>query len=188
MKHLEHYVKYKTTYPPLVSPLFSKRNWWRMCLITLMAVMIGPLIIYKNQRSVPFSLDYYLKLSQYFLIIVIPFVALLLWINWRESVKRNRGYSWIGKFEVVDKRSILAFCYIQLANVNTTLKVKRSLFDKIRIGDYILIRRDSLGNIEEIKKANILITRLARAHTQRTEKKDSKFLRSTKVEESNKQE
>lgn len=155
MKNTVHYVKYKTSYPPPVSPLFSKKNWWRIGLITLAAVLMGPLVMYKYHRSATFSFDYYLRLIQYFLIFVIPFVAFLLWVNWRQSIKRSRGYGWLGKFEVVNKRVLFPFCYLQLTpGDGNSLKVNRGLFDKIRVGDFILIRRDAFGNIEEISKTN----------------------------------
>jgi hypothetical protein len=155
MKNFVHYVKYKTSYPPPVSPLFSRKNWWRIALITVAAVLVGPLIMYKYHRSVPFSLDYYLQLTQYFLIFVIPFVAFLLWVNWRQSIKRSRGYGWLGKFEVINKRASFPFCYLQLApGSSNSLKVNRGLFEKIRVGDFILVRRDAFGNIEEISKTH----------------------------------
>jgi hypothetical protein len=115
MKHPELYSKYKTNYPPLVNPLFSRRNWWRIGLITVLVVLIGPLIIYKHQRSVPFTFDYYLKLIGYFSIIVVPFVGFLFFVNWQESRKRSRGYGWVGKFEVIKKQSSFLFCYLLLA-------------------------------------------------------------------------
>ena len=172
MKNPELYIKYKTNYPPLASSFFSKRNWWRIALITIVAVLIEPFMIHKNQRSVPFTLDYYLRMIKYFAIIVVPFVAFLFWINWRESIKRNRGYGWIGKFEVIDKQSTFAFCYLLLSpGHNNKLKVKRNLFEKIRTGDFIQIRRDVFGNIEEVSRLDSFSTRLARNIVKRFQKK-----------------
>jgi hypothetical protein len=163
MKHLEFYTKYKVSYPPLTNSFFSKGNWWRIGLITAMAALIEPLIMYKRIGAVPFSFRSYILLAEYFLILIVPFVAFLLWINWRESVKRKRGYGWVGKFNVIDKQSALTFFYLFLEpGINNKLKVNRALFEKISVGDSVLIRRDSLGSIEEISKVDTFSSRIAR--------------------------
>jgi hypothetical protein len=168
MKHTEFYSKHRATYPPIVNPVFSRRNWWRIALITIAAVLIEPLIMYKYNRSSPLSFSYYVKLLEYILFIIVPFVVFLLWINWRESTKRSRGYCWIGKFEVLRKQSTFAFRYLFLSPGDSNkLKVNRSLFQKTRVGDFILIRRDAFGMIEEINKVNNFSSRLARAGTKR---------------------
>lgn len=165
MKHHEFYVKYKMNNPPITNSIFSKRNWWRIVLITVAAVLIEPLVImYKHQRSVPFSLDYYLELAEYFLLIVVPFVAFLFWANWRESTKRRRGYGWVGKFEVIKKRSLFAFHYLFLApGSKNKIKVNQHLFERTRVGDFVEIRRDALGGIEAVSRINNFSGRLARA-------------------------
>ncbi len=161
MKHIEFYTKYKTNYPPLVSPLFSKRNWWRTVLVMIAAVLIGPLIIYKRQRAVHFTFDYYWELVEYFLFITIPFITFLIWTNWRESIKRERGYGWFGKFKVIQKRSSLGFHYLMLApGDRNKIRVNGTLFEKINVGNFILIRRNSLGGVEDVSKVNNLHTRL----------------------------
>ena len=164
MKHLEFYNKYKTTYPPIANPIFSKRNWWYVVLITAVAVLIEPLLFMsKYQRSVPFSLNYYMELIEYFLLIASPFVALLILASRRESAKRSRGYGWMGKFEVVKKRTLFTFRYLLLAPGNDNkIRVSRNLFDKTRVGDFILIRRDAFGSVEEISKTKNFSSRLAR--------------------------
>ena len=93
-------------------------------------------------------------------LIAFPFIALFIWLNWRESMKRSRGYGWLGKFEVVGKKSWFVFYYLQLAPGNGKLKVERDLFEKIRVGNIILIRRDALGKIEDVRKVNNLSSRL----------------------------
>jgi len=164
MKHLEFYSKYKTSYPPIVNPIFSKRNWWYVVLITAVAVLIEPLLFMsKYQSSVPFSFSYYMELFEYFLLIAFPFVALLIWVNRRESAKRSRGYGWVGKFEVIKKRSSFLFRYLLLAPGDSNkIKVNRHLFDKTRVGDFVLVRRDALGSVEEISKTKKFSGRLAR--------------------------
>jgi|SRR6478736_6547098 len=164
MKHLEFYSKYKTTYPPIVNPLFSKRNWWYVVLIVVAAVLIEPLLFMsKYKRSVPFSFSYYTELIAYFLLIAFPFIGLLIWINRRELEKRSRGYGWIGKFEVIKKSSLFLFRYLLLTpGSGNKIRVSRNLFDKTRVGDFILIRRDALGSVEEISKTKNFSGRLAR--------------------------
>ena len=75
-------------------------------------------------------------------------------------MKRSRGYGWLGKFEVVSKKSWFVFHYLRLAPGNGKLKVDRDLFEKIRVGNIILIRRDALGKIEDVRKVNNLSSRL----------------------------
>ncbi len=171
MKHHEFYTKYKTSYPPIINPIFSKRNWWHIVIITVGAVLIGPLVMYKHQRSAPLSFNYYIRLIEYSLYIIIPLVGVLIWSNWRESTKRSKGYSWIGKFEVINKQSSIAFCYLFLAPGNSNkIKVNRALFEKVRVGDLVKVRRDALGNIEEISKVSKFSSRLARVASRRVQK------------------
>ncbi len=171
MKHQEFYNKYKTKYLPLVNPIFSKRNWWRIILITLSVVLIEPLILYRHQKSNPFSLEYYLQVIPYIVYIVVPLVAFLFWANGRESLKRNRGYRWEGKFEVLNKQSSFLFCFLLLApGSRNKIKVDRKLFEKVRVGDFVLISRDSLGNIEEVRIVNDFSSRLGKANSKRVSK------------------
>ena len=67
----------------------------------------------------------------------------------------------MGKFEVINKKSWFVFHYLQLAPGNSKLKVERDLFEKIRVGNIILIRRDALGKIEEVRKVKNLSNRVA---------------------------
>jgi hypothetical protein len=50
-----------------------------------------------------------------------------------------------------------------LAPGNTKLKVQRRLFETTRIGNFVLVRRDALGKIEEIRRINNRSKQLARA-------------------------
>ncbi|MBS1508376.1 MAG: hypothetical protein JSS79_17175 [Bacteroidetes bacterium] len=167
MKLHEFYTKSKTNYPTLVNPIFSKRNWWQVVLITAFAVLVEPLVLYRQQRLNSFSLDYYLKIAEYFLIILVPFVAFLMWTNWRESVKRSKGYCWMGKFEVVTKETTLVGNYIILSPSLDKMRVDRKLFEKIREGDFIQVRRDVFGQLEEIKRVNSFSSRLAKIRNRR---------------------
>jgi hypothetical protein len=164
MKHEEFYSKYKASGTPAVDLIFIKRNRWHIVLITIVVVLIGPLIMYRHYRGVPFSLDYYLRVIGYLLCIYVPLIAFLFWSSHQESIKRKRGYSWVGKFEVMAKQTSFVFCYFVLApGSDHKIKVSRSLFDKIRVGDFIMIRRDALGKIEEVSRVNNLSARLSRA-------------------------
>ncbi len=168
MKNHEFYSKYKTKYSPVVNPIFSKRNWWRLVLIVAVAVMIEPFIIYKYQRSIPFSIDFYLRIVEYTLIIVVPFGVFLFWTNWRESTRQSLGYGWMGKFEVMRKRASFPFFYLLLEpGTENELKVNRGFFNKTRVGDFVLVRRDAFGNVEEISRVSDLPSRLAKAAAKR---------------------
>jgi hypothetical protein len=48
------------------------------------------------------------------------------------------------------------------------LRVDKDLFEKTRVGDFIQIRRDSLGSIEEVSKVNNFSSRLASAEAKRS--------------------
>lgn len=128
-----------------------------------MAALTGPLVVYNHQKSAPLSFAYYLRMTEYFLLIVVPFIILLVWANWREAIKRKRAYFWSGKFEVIGKRSWLIFCYLLLTpGDDHKLKVDRDLFEKTRVGEFILIRRDALGRLEGIVKFKNFPNRLGK--------------------------
>lgn len=168
MKHQEFYRKYRTNYSPIINPVFSRSNGWRFALITVVGVLVEPFILYGRHRSVPFTFHFYLQRIGYLSMIAIPLVAFLFQINWRELEKRRRGYGWVGKFEVISKRSALVLNYLLLSPGNGhKLKVDRNLFENTRVGDFILIRRDALGNIEEIRRYKNFSRRLTRADSKR---------------------
>ena len=169
--HQEFYTKYKAKYPTTVNPIFSKKNWWRIVLITVAVALIEPLILYRHQRSIPFSVDYYLQVIPYILYIVVPLVVFLFWANGRESLKRSRGYRWEGKFEVLYKHSSFLFCFLVIApGCKNKIQVDRKLFEKVRVGDFVLITRNSLGNIEAVRIINDFSGRLAKANNKRVSK------------------
>lgn len=160
MKNSEFYKKYKTTYPP--SSKFSREDWWQLIVISIAAVLIEPFVIYKN-RHTPFTLSFYVEQIQYFLWIGIPYALYYFWNNWQASVKRSRGYRWVGKFEVIRKRSSFFFCYLILApGKANTVMINRSLFSKIREGDFVMIHKDALGKIEQVIRVKDFATRLTR--------------------------
>ncbi len=175
MKRYEFYIKYKSNSLSPSNSIFHRINWWHIVLPIFGAVLIGPLAIYARQRSVPSSLGHYLRMVEYCFLIVVPFILFLLWLNWRESIKRNRGYGWIGKFKITNKQSSFAFYYLHLSPGNSKLKVARSLFDKTRVGYSILIRRDALGNIEEIRKVSNRSSRLTKIGIKRLLKTSRKI-------------
>ena len=136
MKHQKFYRKYKAKYPPIVNPIFSRENWWRIVLITIVAILVEPLLMYRHNRSIPFSVTYYLQTIKYLLLFVVPLGVFLFWANWRERIKRSRGYGWVGKFEIIAKGSSFPFCYILLSpGERNKLKVDRDLFEKVREGE-----------------------------------------------------
>lgn len=132
-------------------------------MITVAAVLIEPLVImHKHQRSFPFSFNDYFELAVYFLLIVVPFVAFLFWVNWRETTKRRRGYGWVGKFEVIRKRSLFVFHYLLLSpGSNNKIKVNQQLFERTRVGDFVEVRRDVFGGIETVNRISNFSSRLA---------------------------
>jgi hypothetical protein len=121
----------------------------------------------------PLSWDYYLHQVEYFSLIVIPFGIYFLWTNWRERIKRNSNYRWVGEFEVLNKQTSFMSCYLLLTpGHGNKIKVSRSLFNKTRIGDRIEINRNALGNIEKIKRINGIKMRLKRAEAKRVHSTD----------------
>lgn len=136
---------------------------WIIVLIMAAAALVGPLFVYRNIRSLPFSLTDYLQQIHYFLYITVPLGCILFWVNWRESVKRKKRYYWVGKFEVVDKSAKFCSCYLNLSpGEGNKLKVDQSLYNKTHIGDYVIIRRDALGRIDEVRRVKDVVNRLTR--------------------------
>src|SRR5690349_10661899 len=149
MANLEFYRKRKTKYPPIHK--FSQLDWWQIVLVIIAAVLLEPLVTYKKARHVPFTRSYYVEQIKYFVLLSIPLFVYYLWAKWRESIKRAKRYCWIGRFEVIRKKSSLISCYLLLApGKENKLKVNRNLFNKVHEGDMLLIRRDALGNIERV--------------------------------------
>lgn len=166
MKHQELYRKYKVSYPAIANPMFSKKNWWLVGILITIAVLIEPLIMYKRQRFVPFTFDYYVQQIEYFLCVFVPFFLFLVWSHRRESLNYKSGYGWVGKFQIARKRSTFLSHYLVLTPGESDLKVSPRLYDKVRVGDFILVRRDSLGRIHEISVTNNLSKRLVKSHWQ----------------------
>lgn len=170
MKNSDLYTKYNSIYTSILSSKISKGNLRVSALIILAVFFIEPLIMYKYHRSIPFTLDYYLRQIKYFSFIIIPLGILLLWTNWREKVKQTRGYSWMGKFQVLDKQtSMLSYYLLLTPGYQNKIKVSRILFNKTRVGDMITINRNALGKVEQIKKLNGIKQRLKLAETKRTQ-------------------
>lgn len=171
MKSLEFYHKHRLKYPSRVNPIFSKRNLWHLIVIIAAGVLVEPVALYKYNKSIPFTLHYYFQAIKYSLLVAVPFGAFIFWVNWRELKKKSEGYEWVGKFEVVDKKTVLTFCYLHLApGGKNKIRVHWGLFEKIRIGDFIVIRRDVFGNLEKINKVKNLPSRLAKAEAKGTTK------------------
>lgn len=167
MKHHEFYRRYKVSYPAIANPAFSKKNWWIVGILIVITVLIEPLVMYKRQRLAPFTMDYYVQQIEYFLCVFVPFFLFLVWSHRRESLNRKKGYRWVGKFQITRKRSSLLSHYLVLTpGEKNNLKVNFRLYDKVHVGDFILVRRDSLGRIYEISITNNLSKRLIRSHWQ----------------------
>ncbi len=164
MKQFEFYKKYKTSYPALENPIFTKGNFRITIAVVVIGTLLEPLILYRHFRNIPFSFHYYVQQIEYFLIFVVPVMSLIFWAYWREILKRSEGYRWVGKFEVKDKQqSLFNHFYLALSpGNNNKLKVERSLFNKIRVGDSIIVHRDVFGNVEEIKKISSFSSRVAK--------------------------
>jgi hypothetical protein len=163
MRNTEFYIKYKVSYRPQVSPMFSRKNLWLTVLLTLVAALIEPFIVYHRLKTPSFSISHYVQITEFCLAVAVPFVLFLFWLNWREVIKGKRGYNWVGKFKVIKKSASLIFCYLRLAPGNSNLRVERNLFDNVRVGDVIVIRRDALGAVQEVKKVSNFSSRLNRS-------------------------
>lgn len=155
MKDLDLYRKYKTKYGAAEDQAPYKRSAGLIIAMSVAAMLLGPLLLFKYSKGVAFSTPYYLQHVAYFSLVTLPFTFFLVWSYRREAIKQSSGYRWVGKFEVLDKQSSLTYLYLVLSpGTNNKVKVERSLFEKTRIGDFIIILRDALGNVEEIKRVN----------------------------------
>lgn len=155
MQHQELYRKYKTTYPPVI-------NRWNIVWAILITALIEPFLMLRRNRQANLTGNFYWHQVEYFLLIAMPFVLILFWIYWREAIKRKRGYCWVGKFKVLDKQQSFFRCYLVLwPNQRHKLVVHRSLFNKTRVGDFIIVRRDALGQVEEFRHVYNVLARVA---------------------------
>lgn len=156
MKHQEFYRKYKTTYSTTV-------NQWNIPVAIAVAALIEPFLMYRRSKQVAFSFHFYWQQLEYFTLFALPFGLFLIWVYWKESEKKALGYCWVGKFRVIDKKSSWLNCYLILApNETHKLKVNRDLFNKTQIGDSVVVRRDALGGIDEVKRITNVLSRVSR--------------------------
>jgi hypothetical protein len=64
---------------------------------------------------------------------------------------------------VIGKQTSILSCYLNLSpGEGNSLKVDRSLFNKTQVGDFVLIRRDALGDIDEVRSVKDVVKRLTR--------------------------
>jgi len=163
MKHLEFYVKHKTHRPTALNE-YAQKGWWHNLVITVAVVLIEPLIMYKHYRHViPFSQSYYLHQVKYALWVGVPYSIFRLWSRWRGTEKRRRGYRWVGKFEVISKHSFFLLYFLTLSpGEGNRIRVDGAFFQKVRVGDFIIIRRDALGTLEKVINVRRFTTSLTR--------------------------
>ena len=158
MMNSEFYRKYRVKYPS--ASKLTHIEWWQIILVIIAAVLIEPVVVYNKLRHTPFTQSYYLGQAKYFLLLSLPVVGFFIWIRWRESVKRSRGYCWVGRFEVQKKHSSFLSCYLMLSPGRQKLKVNRNFFNKINEGDIVIVRRNALGEIERMIRITNLAARL----------------------------
>lgn len=175
MKDLDLYRKYKTKYGATEDQAPYKRSAGLIIAMSVAATLLGPLLLFKYSKGVAFSTSYYLQHVAFFSLVTLPFAIFLVWSYRRETLKQSSGYRFVGKFEVLDKQSCLTYLYLVLSpGINNKVKVERSLFEKTRIGDFIIILRDALGNVEEIKRVNRFSSRLSQLPSRSWSKKERK--------------
>ncbi len=154
MEELQHFQKYKIHNRSEAHLKRFRTNRRQMIVLTVLALLIGPVIILKNHRGIPPSMDNYIRLIGYCCFIALPLFAWILWLQWRESVKLSRGYVWLGKFKVVEKLDAWMNCYFIVEPGQTKLPVDRDLFQKTNVGNTIIVCRNSLGQLEYIRRVN----------------------------------
>jgi hypothetical protein len=131
--------------------------------VVFAALLLEPLIVYKHHRIESFSLEFYLNQLGFFSLLFVPLSGFIFWKGWLEHLKKNRGYGWIGKFEVRDKRASLISYYLLLSpGHGNKVRINRRLFYQTRAGDFVTVTRDALGNIKEVKKLNGIKARLTK--------------------------
>lgn len=163
MKHLELYKMCKAASTHATRSVQSTGNLPRTALLLLTVLLVEPLIMYKYYRRVPFSLDYYLHQIGYFSLILIPLGIVLLWTTWRDDYRQRCSYNWIGNFKVRAKYEGLFSCFLLLSpGEENRIKINRRFYYRTRVGDSIIIKRDALGVIKEIKRTGNIKSRLAR--------------------------
>ncbi len=126
-------------------------TWWIFILGGFAIISIAPFLPMKYYNPAPMTFDTYITKVIIAGAIVLPIEAALLWFSQiRSEINRRKGYDWIGKFEVLEKKAYLHRFYFRLQPGSShKIKVSRSLYESTRIGDFILIRRNALGDTKE---------------------------------------
>ncbi|MEJ1240978.1 hypothetical protein WBG78_22720 [Chryseolinea sp. T2] len=157
MMNSEFYRKYRVKYPSKLTGI----EWWQVILVIVAAVLIEPIVVYNKLRHTPFTQGYYIGQAKYFLLLSLPVLGFFVWIRWRESLKRSRGYCWVGRFEVQKKHASFLSCHLMLSpGRRNRVKVNRTFFNKVNEGDTVIVRRNSLGEIERMIRITNLAARL----------------------------
>jgi hypothetical protein len=138
----------------LPKPFFTKSNWWEFILIIVISVFVAP--IYKSKGRVLLLETYDKYMDLVFLMIgLVCCIALpILWVvQIKPLLIRKLGYYCVGNFEVKKKIELLKLiCTIQLPGKFQWVFVSRPLFDSIKLGDIVEVKRSCLGGLEGIQK------------------------------------
>lgn len=158
MKNEEFYRKWKVKDDFFIRPIIMKSNWWSVVLITLLIISIEPIVMMEYRKLMFISLAEYFNEVLFFSKIIIPVEVLVLWFpRLRHMIVQRRGFDWIGRFEVVGKVTSFRCRYITLSPGHFhRIKADASLYHKTNIGDYLIVRRNVLGDVKEVVRSSHL--------------------------------
>ena len=162
MRYQEFYRKYKIGQRHDRAG-FSSETWWKILAVAA-AILIDAFIAYKRQRvQVPFSLRHYGYLVEGLVVVVLAFALLVIVFHWRALVTYAKGYGWIGTFEVQRKyATALSYCLVLRPGQDHVIRVNKTFFDQVNVGDSLEIKRDALGMIAHVRRTGNYSTRLRR--------------------------
>jgi|GEM_PF-1743100 len=161
-RNQEHYKQVKVSSRDSVKPFFNKSNWLIFVIVLIAAIAVAPYVAITKSHVFPSTLEIYLHQVSLFVIAGTVIVLPLLWVmQFRPYLEMKRGHYYIGKFEIVNKRQVLGFCYLELSpGKRNWVKVSQKIFQTFRTGETIELKRATFGSINSIKKISTLRQRI----------------------------
>jgi len=88
--------------------------------------------------------------------IILTYVCVEIWFGQMlPGFEGRKGYYLKGKFEIIDKKVWMGLTFLQLKpGIANRIRIDWSLFNRLRIGDRILIERTAFGSVKKISRVS----------------------------------
>lgn len=159
MKNETYYIRIRIPSKESYRPEIDSSNWWIYLLGSVIVIFIGP--FFNKYKHAYFEYEM-MRIWITSALIVIVLNAIFLWfLQIRPYLEKGKGYFFLGKFEIVEKNTKLGKGYLTLNPGNRHLvKVSGAFFKSVQEGDKIIVERNCLGDIRNIKKVSGIRERL----------------------------